>query len=369
MLSLAKAAEEELAELVHDQEEDAAEEAEATIPAKSAPAQTPAEAAWEMIQGLAKRLGREAHPKGASPEAFARAVAALRALPTGEHGWEEYTRACGVAVATVELAILHLQDAGLVSQPSHPGPVASYWFGPTPLTWADVQKLAKRAKIDGLHEGASAPGNVWGCVRRIRARVAEARPSPTREALCKMLESSGTNNVELALRWLLDAGEIVSSGGTKGKPSEIFRQAGSSAPAAAEAAAKPETVQLAGEARTKAEDTPCPRCKVASGKPCLSSKGKLGTGWFHVERAEDAAAQRTLPGQAGKRPDDADPAADERLLRIILKACEKGRARKQVILACRDFPAADVEAGIEQLLGADKLVVKGGGKLQKRGEL
>lgn len=75
-----------------------------------------------------------------------------------------------------------------------------------PLTWADVEMLAKPLKIKP-HKGAQAPENVWHVVKAIRARTANGPGVSTEEiarsALHTDYASSGTDTVDLAIAVLM----------------------------------------------------------------------------------------------------------------------------------------------------------------------
>jgi len=90
---------------------------------------------------------------------------------------------------------------------------------PCPLVWADVARLAAAHGIKGLHSGANSPQNVWGCVKRLRATPEQ---TSTREALYATSTQSGTTNVDLAIAWLVDAGEMATLSGKRGSKKEVL---------------------------------------------------------------------------------------------------------------------------------------------------
>lgn len=71
--------------------------------------------------------------------------------------------------------------------------------GPCPITWADVERIAKGLKFKP-HSGANSPGNVWGVVKRIRA---SGKAEETRDALRVAHASSGAC-VDIAMVWLVE---------------------------------------------------------------------------------------------------------------------------------------------------------------------
>lgn len=175
---------------------------------------------------------------------------------------------------------------------------------PCSLTWPDIERLAKLAKFKP-HSGAQSPENVWGCVERIRATF-HGTTVATRQGLYDGSRSSGTDSVDLAILYLLEAAEIMRAGG-KGPQERLVRVEPGQSSREAEAAADPETVHLDGEVHKATEVCACPKCKVKAGKVCVGPRGKLGTGWFHTERwrvsggpagAPDylAPEQTTIPG-------------------------------------------------------------------------
>lgn len=99
-----------------------------------------------------------------------------------------------------------------------------------PLTWGDVLALAKRLKFTP-HEGASSPENVWSVVERLRVEISAAR---TISSIHEAYASSGTDSVDLALLWLVDAKDLVVEG--KGAKA-IYRRNGAPGETAEEPAA------------------------------------------------------------------------------------------------------------------------------------
>lgn len=173
-----------------------------------------------------------------------------------------------------------------------------------PLTWLQVQDLAKRLKIKGIHEGANSPENVWGCVKRIRA---EHMPAPgvltTRKTLRQALESSGSSSVDLAIGWLVDAGELVSRGG--------------------------------------------------DGVNQRFGRGESTEG--ATRQTEGATRQTEIPGSG--------PLAsviDGALERNILAACKVPRTEKQAHAASKPYSRAQFDAAVVVLIAAEKLGRKAG---------
>lgn len=238
------------------------------------------------VAALAKQHGTEPHHEASSPENVWACITAIRAMPDGNIERATIDSTCeGTRLGTrfhvsgncVAYATLYLRDAGELLRPIGAGYYWTTWKGAIPIGWSDIVALAMPLKIKP-HEGAQSPENVWGCVRELRAR--DHHRHVVREALHAELASVGTDTVDIAVAYLIKAGEmrIFTKGNTRPE-NDVLCYADGDAPV--KAPARPSLLAAAAKHLPPAKDAPaastvrsCRCCGCTDAAACVDGAGE-----------------------------------------------------------------------------------------------